>query len=221
MLLAVDTSTAQVGLALYDESRLLAEMLWHSRAHHTQELAPAFSGLLERAGAKVSDLTTLAAAIGPGSFTSLRVGLSFIKGLALARHLPVIGIPTLEVTAAAVPPQKTPLLAVLQAGRGRIAAAGYEASGRAWKLKADPRVTTVPDLIETIQAATLVCGEFSAEERALLQANPKVKLSSPAACVRRPGLLAELAWARWQAGVVDAAATLAPIYLHIAEPIPA
>lgn len=221
MLLAVDTSTSQMGLALYDGSQVLAEMLWRSRAHHTQELAPALSGLLDRAGSKVGDLTVLAVAIGPGSFTSLRVGLAFVKGLALARHLPLIGVPTLDVAAAAVTPQKIPLVAVLQAGRGRIAAAGYTPARDGWKLKVAANVTTAQALAESIQSSAIVCGELSEEERALLEDNPNVRLAGPAACVRRPALLAELAWARWQAGKIDPTASLAPIYLHITEPIPA
>jgi tRNA threonylcarbamoyladenosine biosynthesis protein TsaB len=220
MLFAVDTSTARMGLALYDGSQVLAEMLWHSRAHHTQELAPAFSGLLDRAGIKVTDLGVLAVAIGPGSFTSLRVGLAFAKGLALARHLPLIGIPTLDVTAAGVPLQKTPLVTMLQAGRGRIAAAWYTAGREGWKVKAAAQVITAQELTESIQSTAIVCGELSGVERALLAKNPSVRLVGPAGCVRRPALLAELAWARWQAGKVDGTASLAPIYLHIAEPIP-
>jgi len=221
MLLAVDTSTAQTGLALYDGIQLRAEMLWHSRAHHTQELAPAFASLLDKAGAQPADLAALAVAIGPGSFTSLRVGLAFVKGLALARRLPLVGIPTLDVTAAALSPQKTPLVAVLQAGRGRIAAAWYKVARDAWQQKESPRVTTVEALAETIQSRSIVCGELSALERAMLSRNRFVQLASPAACVRRPGLLAEMAWGRWQAGKVDSLASLAPIYLHIAEPIEA
>jgi len=196
-------------------------MLWHSRAHHTRELAPALVSLLERTGAKVADLTALAAAIGPGSFTSLRVGLAFVKGLALARRLPLIGLPTLDITAAAISPEKMPLVAVLQAGRGRIAAARYKAARDAWQVKESARVTTVEELAGSIQSPAIVCGELSAAERALLGKNEFVRLASPAACVRRPGILAELAWARWQAGKVDALASLAPVYLHLSEPIPA
>jgi tRNA threonylcarbamoyladenosine biosynthesis protein TsaB len=221
MLLAVDTSTSQTGLALYDGAQVRAEMLWHSRAHHTQELAPAFVSLLERTGTKAGDLTALAVAIGPGSFTSLRVGLAFVKGLALARHLPLIGIPTLDVAAAAIPVEKTPLAAVLQAGRGRIAAAWYKAARDGWQLKESASVTTVEALAGSVQSRSIVCGELSAAERALLQKNGLVRLASPAACARRPGILAELAWARWQAGKVDALASLAPVYLHISEPIAA
>jgi tRNA threonylcarbamoyladenosine biosynthesis protein TsaB len=221
MLLSVDTSTGQMGLALYDGVQVHSEMLWQSRAHHTQELAPAVVGLLERAGIKTADLTCLAVATGPGSFTSLRVGLAFVKGLAMARHLPLIGIPTLDVTAAAVPVQKFPLVAVLPAGRGRIAAAWYRASRDGWQAMENPRVTTAQALDASIQYPAIVCGELSAAERALLERNERVRLASPAICARRPALLAEQAWMRWQAGQVDALASLAPVYLHTAEPIEA
>ena len=50
MLIAIDTSTAQVGLALYDGNQVLGEMTWTTRQHHTTELAPALTGLLNRSG---------------------------------------------------------------------------------------------------------------------------------------------------------------------------
>ncbi|HEY6072178.1 MAG TPA: tRNA (adenosine(37)-N6)-threonylcarbamoyltransferase complex dimerization subunit type 1 TsaB, partial [Anaerolineales bacterium] len=126
MLLAIDTSTSQMGLALYDGAQVLAESIWTSPQHHTVELAPAVAALLKQTEQKVGALTALGVAIGPGSFTALRVGLSFAKGLALARRLPVMGIPTLDVVAAAQPLADMLLAAVLQAGRGRLAVGWYE-----------------------------------------------------------------------------------------------
>ena len=78
--------------AICHGAQVLAELLWHSRAHHTRELAPALAGLLERTGAKMDEVKAIGVAVGPGSFTSLRVGLSFAKGLVLARKLPIVGI---------------------------------------------------------------------------------------------------------------------------------
>ena len=75
--------------------------------------------------------------------------------------------------------------------------------------------------MEELKSPVLVCAELTAAERETLAANPEIQLVSPAASIRRPAMLAELAWARWQAGDVDDAAALAPIYLHVAEPIPA
>jgi tRNA threonylcarbamoyladenosine biosynthesis protein TsaB len=216
MLLAIDTSTAQLGLALYDSATVIAELTWTSRQRHTVELAPALSGLLNRVGLSMGGLSAVGVAIGPGSFTSLRVGLAFVKGLALARRLPVIGVPTLDVVAASVPVQELPLAAVLQAGRGRIAVGWYKASENGWQAEGPIEATTADKLAESIHHPTLIVGELSGEERQrLARKRRNIQLASPAQSVRRPALLAELAWARWQSGRVDEAASLAPIYLHV------
>lgn len=216
MILAIDTSTAQLGLALYDGAMVVAELTWTSRQRHTVELAPALSGLLNRTGYSMGDLSAVGVAIGPGSFTSLRVGLAFVKGLAIARRLPVIGVPTLDVVAASVPVQGLPLAAVLQAGRGRIAVGWYKASENGWQAEGPARTTNADALAESIHHPTLIVGELSAEERQrLARKRRNIQLASPAQSVRRPALLAELAWARWQSGQTDEAASLAPIYLHV------
>jgi tRNA threonylcarbamoyladenosine biosynthesis protein TsaB len=216
MLIAIDTSTAQVGLALYEGDQVLGEMTWTTRLHHTTELAPALSGLLTRCGATMDMVHALAVAIGPGSFTSLRVGLSLVKGIALARHLPLIGIPTLDVIAAAQPLAKQPLIAVLQAGRKRIAYSVYQSQKKEWQAEGGVRSGTVDELMEEIESPTIVAGELNPEDRGKLSKNKRIMLASPAYCVRRPAVLAELAWARWNNNDVDDAAALAPIYLHVA-----
>jgi tRNA threonylcarbamoyladenosine biosynthesis protein TsaB len=221
MLLAVDTSTAQIGLALYDGVQVIGEFAWRSSQRHTVELAPAVSDLLRRCGYTMDDVRVLGAALGPGSFTSLRVGLALVKGLALARHLPVVGIPTLDILAAAQPASKLPLAAVIQAGRGRLALGWYKSSKNGWQAKGPARVVTLEALMDEIESPSLVCGELASEERQKLFEKANVHLASPALSMRRPAILAELAWGRWQAGKVDDEASLAPIYLHVAESIPA
>ncbi|MCI0556620.1 MAG: tRNA (adenosine(37)-N6)-threonylcarbamoyltransferase complex dimerization subunit type 1 TsaB [Anaerolineae bacterium] len=221
MLLAVDTSTAQVGLALYDDAQIISEYAWRSSQRHTVELAPAISELLTRCGLTMEDVRALGVALGPGSFTSLRVGLSLVKGLALARHLPLIGIPTLDILAFAQPTSKLPLAVVIQAGRGRFALGWYKSSRKGWQAADPARVVTVEALMEEIKNPSIVCGELTSKDRHELEENAHVHLVSPAGSVRRPAVLAELAWARWQAGEVDDEATLAPIYLHTAESISA
>ncbi|HRQ22429.1 MAG TPA: tRNA (adenosine(37)-N6)-threonylcarbamoyltransferase complex dimerization subunit type 1 TsaB [Anaerolineales bacterium] len=216
MLIAVDTSTAQVGLALYDGDQVLGEMTWTTRQHHTTELAPALSGLLTRCGATMDMVSALGVAVGPGSFTSLRVGLSLAKGIALARRVPVIGIPTLDVIAAAQPLAKHPLTTILQAGRKRIAFSVYQSQKKEWQAEGEVRSGTVDELLSGIESPTIVAGELNPEDREKFSKHKKVMLASPAYCVRRPAVLAELAWARWQAGDVDDAASLAPVYLHVA-----
>ena len=121
MLLAVDTSTTQVGLAIYDGAQVLGEFAWRSGQRHTVELAPAIAELLAHCALTMNDVNALGVALGPGSFTSLRVGLALVKGLALSRHIPLIGIPTLDILAHAQPVSKLPLAVAIQAGRGRYA----------------------------------------------------------------------------------------------------
>lgn len=221
MLLAVDTSTMKMGLALYDGTQVLGELLWKSQHHHTVELAPTVDRLLRGSGLKMDDVRAVGIALGPGSFTSLRVGLAFVKGLALAKHIPVLGIPTLDVQAASVEVENNPLVAVLQAGRGRLAVGWYKPTKNGWQAKGPVAVTTVNELAKKIRKPTIVCGELNADERKRLERKrANVLLCSPAGSVRRPGVLAELAWKRWQAGESDDIASLAPIYLHIGDPIP-
>ena len=221
MLLAIDTSTAQIGMALYDGATIPGELFWQSRAHHTEQLAPALAGLLDRTGVTMDSIKAIGVAIGPGSFTSLRVGLSFVKGLALGRHIPVIGIPTLDIVAASVQPAEVKLGAVLQAGRGRLAVGWYKPTESGWEASGKAITTTADELEMKIHKHVIICGELTAADRQCLARKYKiVTLASPAQCVRRPGVLAEIAWKRWQTGKTDPAASLAPIYLHVTGDLP-
>ena len=221
MLLAVDTSTTQVGLALYDGAQVIGEYAWRSSQRHTVELAPAISDLLTRCGLNMENVTALGVALGPGSFTSLRVGLALVKGLVLSRHIPLIGISTLDILANAQPASKLPLAVAIQAGRGRYALGWYKSVRKQWQAQGDARVVTLEALNAEVKSPSVMCGEFTQEDRQKIIENENVKLTSPAQSVRRPAVLAELAWARWQKGELDDEASLAPIYLHTAEPIPA
>jgi tRNA threonylcarbamoyladenosine biosynthesis protein TsaB len=222
VLLAVDTSTRITGIALYDGARVLGEAVWASADFHTVELAPAVADMLKRAGVHTRDLQALAVATGPGSFTGLRIGLALVKGMVLVRHLPLVGIPTLDILAAAQPLYTDrALAAVLRAGRGRLAASWYQVVEGAWAPTGESAVFTLETLVEHITQPTLVAGELTGEERRLLEHKRKtVLLASPALSLRRPSYLAELAWKRWQAGQLDDPASLAPTYLHYQDPIP-
>ena len=221
MLLAIDTSTAQIGLALYDGATVPGEIFWQSHLHHTEQLAPALAGLLERVGLQMDSIEVIGVAIGPGSFTSLRVGLAFAKGLALGGHIPLIGIPTMEIVAASVPLSERKLAAVLQAGRGRLAVSWFKPTKNGWQAEGSAVTMTTEELEKKIHKPVIICGELFFEDRKRLARKFKnVTLASPAQCTRRPGILAEIAWQRWQAGKTDTAASLAPIYLHVAGGLP-
>ncbi|HQN04794.1 MAG TPA: tRNA (adenosine(37)-N6)-threonylcarbamoyltransferase complex dimerization subunit type 1 TsaB [Anaerolineaceae bacterium] len=222
MLLVVDTSTQSVGLGLFDGTEIIGEMVWQTHSHHSVELAPAVNSLLKRCKVPSSSLTALGIALGPGSFTSLRIGLAFVKGFALTLHLPVIGIPTLDIVAAAITPQNDyPLAAILRAGRSRLAVGWYDSEDTRWRSRGEAEVMGFETLSGMFRQPTLVCGELDPDQRAALARKKKnVILASPALSVRRPAYLAELVWERWQAGQADDVVSLAPIYLHVKDPIP-
>jgi len=217
MLLAVDTSTQWTGLALYEENQVVGEMMWNTRNHHTVEMAPAIRSLLNRCGVEAPDLKALAVALGPGSFTSLRIGLAVVKGMALALHLPVIGIPTLDFLAAAQPGSDDPLACILRAGRGRFAMQWYEYSKSGWQAQGDLLVIEKASLHEHFPPRkALVVGELTAVERqSLARRCRQVELADPARCVRRPAYLAQMAWSRFESRQFDEVVSLAPIYLHV------
>ena len=223
MLLAVDTSTRLIGVALYDGVSVLSEASWVSRNHHTVELAPAVADAISRIGAHQDEIKAVGVAIGPGSFTGLRIGLGLAKGLCFSRKIPIIGIHTLDILAAAQPKADKDFAVIIEAGRKRLAVGWYrfEDKSESWQFTGKLENLTLDDLVQQIHNPTLVCGELNqiARER-LGQNSDNIELVSPAFSLRRPGVLAEIAWKRWQAGDIDDPATLKPIYLHHGEPIP-
>ena len=217
MLLALDTSTRLAGIALYDGERgLLSEFSWHSANRHTVELVPQVAHVLDQAGVAVADLRAVAVALGPGSFTGLRVALSAAKGLAVASGRTLLGVPTLDMVAYPHRDQSLPVVALVQAGRGRVCWALYVPGQAGSGPQGAYTVSTVSDLAGTIACPTLFAGELMAADRAALAARlgAAAIFLSPARTMRRPGYLAEIAWSRLMAGDADDPATLSPIYLH-------
>jgi tRNA threonylcarbamoyladenosine biosynthesis protein TsaB len=221
VLLAIDTSTQTLGVALYDGMQILGEVTWQSRSYHTVELGPAVAQILDRARIPILELRALGVAIGPGSFTGLRIGLAFAKGLAFSHQLPILGIPTLDALAAAQPLRDIPMAALLQAGRKRLAVGWYQNNAEKWESVGSLENVTIEDFAQRINKPTYICGELSQEARSRLGRKYKnVRLATPAQSLRRAAFLAELAWDRWQSGQTDDPAVLSPIYLHQGTPIP-
>lgn len=219
MLLAVDTSNEWMGLAIYDGKQVVGERAWRSSQHHTIELAPAIQELLASCNLTMKDISALGVAIGPGSFTSLRVGLALAKGIVFARNIPLIGIPTLDILARALPESTLPLAVAIGAGRGRYALGWYKNVEGVWQAEGPARVVSAQAIKDEVASPSLVCGEFTGEVRQEIELNQNAQLTSPEDSQRKPAMLAKLAWARLQHGDVDDAASLAPIYLHTAAPI--
>jgi tRNA threonylcarbamoyladenosine biosynthesis protein TsaB len=214
MLVAIDTSTGYSSLALHDGHQVRAEHTWEAPRRHTVELLPRLKNALDQLQIGVDHLSGVAVTQGPGSFTGLRVGMAVAKGLALARGLPLVGVPTLDVVAMAQGRDHRPLCAVLEAGRGRICAATYRWRDGEWHNHEGPRLTTWPSLVEEITSPTLFCGEVDSAGIDILTSLAESAVLLPAATrLRRAGFLAEVAWQRLNRGDIDDPATLVPLYL--------
>jgi tRNA threonylcarbamoyladenosine biosynthesis protein TsaB len=215
MLIAIDTATDHASLALHDGYQVLVEHTWESPRRHTIELTPRLAAALERLDLHPKHFRGVAVTSGPGSFTGLRIGMAVAKGLAVAHSLPLIGVPTLDVVAAAQGRDRRPLCAVLQAGRGRICAATYHWQDGWWIAQETPYLTTWSALAEAITSPTLFCGEIDQAGAKTLAAFGEMIVLLPAATrLRRAGFLAELAWRRLNRGETDDPTTLVPTYLQ-------
>jgi tRNA threonylcarbamoyladenosine biosynthesis protein TsaB len=220
MLLAIDTSTIQTGLALYNERGLLAESTWYSGRDHSAQLLPQLTLLLRHLGRPRNEIAAVAVALGPGSWSGLRVGLSTAKGFALARGAPILGIGTLDALAYQYDRPGATTVPLIRLGRDRFATgdtpkrdAGAKPVGERAPL--EPRNVTLAELAANITGRALFCGDVDAEVQAALRESlgSRALFPTPAAALRRPGYLAELAWQRLQAGHADDLALLEPIYL--------
>lgn len=215
MLLAIDTATRILSLALHDGQRIHVELTWETANAHTVELAPAIVELCRRVAITPHALTRIAVAQGPGSFSGLRIGIGFAKGLAMALAIPLIAVPTLEIVAAAQPPFDGELLTVAQAGRGRVCAARYTWKGSAWMASGEPEIIAWDRLLEKLDAGIewLIAGEVDDTARPLIAAsNKSLRVAPPHLCLRRASVLADLAWAR--AEPLSGPSAVMPIYVN-------
>ncbi|HEX9015528.1 MAG TPA: tRNA (adenosine(37)-N6)-threonylcarbamoyltransferase complex dimerization subunit type 1 TsaB [Chloroflexota bacterium] len=211
MLLAIDTSTAIAGLALYDGS-VSAELTWHSGRNHSVELMPQTERLLDLRGLDPSAIEAVAVATGPGSYTGLRVGISAAKALCLALGVPVVGIPTLDVLAEPHRLNAIPVRAVLDAGRKRYATALYATVDGRFRRIGEVEGKRMAEIIAGLEGDTLLCGDLA--ECAGADLPDRVKIASPASSLRRASFLAEMAWREYSEGRATAPEQVEAFYLN-------
>ncbi|MGH2531922.1 MAG: tRNA (adenosine(37)-N6)-threonylcarbamoyltransferase complex dimerization subunit type 1 TsaB [Thermomicrobiales bacterium] len=215
-LLAIDSSTEEVGVALSAGHRT-AEINWTASRDQTVTVLDQIDRLLGLMRIEPPALAAVAVATGPGMFNGLRVGMSIAKGLVIGLDVPVIGVSTLEATAFPYAVVGLPVIPVVGAGRGRLVWATYEhQAGELVQVEA-PRNGTVHELagrIESIPDRVIVCGELTAEQAEVLTALPAVRLPADGVRNRRAAAMLARARARLADGEFDDAVTLEPLYLH-------
>jgi len=145
VLLAFDTATPQVTVALHDGDRVVAEYDASEAMRHGEMLAPGIADVLAQAGALSQDVTAVAVGVGPGPFTGLRVGLVTARTMALALDIPVYGVCSLDILAAeAIDRGLDEFVVATDARRKEVYLATY----------AEGRRTSGPDVVRPADAAT-------------------------------------------------------------------
>lgn len=210
--LAVETSTLSGGAALLDGERVVGEYTLDVRLTHSERLMAAIDQLLTDAGWTARDLEGLAVSVGPGSFTGLRVGLSTVKGLALALSVPVAAVPTLDAMAAMLPFAALPVCPVLDARKREVYASRYRWDGLAMRREWDYLAIAPDDLDRRLDEPVIVVGDGADSLRSPLAHRIVPPRRGPA-----PAVVGALGHARLAIGETVAAAELAPIYLRPSE----
>jgi tRNA threonylcarbamoyladenosine biosynthesis protein TsaB len=158
-ILAADTSTPYLAVALREGTRVLAETVVYADRKHSERLLTTVDWVLQEAGAALSDVDALAVAIGPGSFTGLRVGVSAFKGLALAAVLPLVPVPTLDAMARLLPEREGTLCPMLDAKMGEVFAAAYRYDGCERVTLRPARACSVEDALDGLDGPVTVFGD--------------------------------------------------------------
>lgn len=96
MILAINTGSEKVSIALYEKNKIEAEKAWESYRTQSRELLPAIDSLIKENNISLTDLTTIGVYQGPGSYTGLRVGISIANALGWSLDIPVIGFKNIK-----------------------------------------------------------------------------------------------------------------------------
>jgi tRNA threonylcarbamoyladenosine biosynthesis protein TsaB len=143
IVLGLDTCLSSCSVAVLDGERVVASAREVMARGHQERLAPMAQAVMAQAGLAFAAVDRIAVTVGPGSFTGLRVGIAFAKGLALALDKPAVGIGTLEALAAEADGL---VFAVIDARRGQLYLQGFE----------DGRALMAPDALSAETAAACI-----------------------------------------------------------------
>jgi len=171
LILAFDSSTPVVSVAVSQRGVGLASMAIARGRSNAAHILSAIDAVLAQAGLDLGGLDALACAVGPGSFTGLRVGIATAQGLAEGRGLPVVGVPTLEAYAHALPGVDGILCPMVDARKKEVYVAGYRWDGEVPVELWPPVARSPEDLASKVgDQSLLLVGEGAAAYRAELEA---------------------------------------------------
>jgi len=221
MELALDTSSKTNSIALAREGKVVSSFIWSSSHNETVELLPNLVYLLKQTRTEIDLLEAIYIALGPGSFNSLRVGLSIAKGLAFSLNIPLFSLSTLEIMAYPFAYTELPIIPVQLTGRDRIATAIYR-QDKKWHCIKSEYLSTLELVCSQVKQQTFFCGEINPDTRNFIQQElGSLAIIPPIPNISHIDSLALLGWNKLLNGNQDNIYTLQPLYLrppHITKP---
>ena len=169
-ILAVDTATKSCSVAIIDKESLLAELTAVKDQTHSKHLLAMITCVTRTAGLTISDLDAFAVTIGPGSFTGLRIGISTVKGLAVARDKPVVGISSLEALASQSVPCPYLVCPFLDARKGEVYFGRYRFNDHTLEKEGVERVLPPEEAVIDIREPCVFLGNGAQLYREVIQA---------------------------------------------------
>ena len=151
LILAFETSAKAASVALTENGKLLGESYQNTGLTHSQTLMVMAEDLLKQCGKTVNDITAVAVAEGPGSFTGVRIGVAAAKGFAWGREIPCYGVSTLEAMAASINAWEGTVCPVMDARRSQVYNALFGANCGTYTRIRDDRAISLADLGEDVK----------------------------------------------------------------------
>jgi tRNA threonylcarbamoyladenosine biosynthesis protein TsaB len=217
-LLTIDTSTGACSVALTCDGELVAEYLQCQEKTHAGGLLSFVDTVLRESGQALADLDGFGVALGPGSFTGLRVGVATVKGLALATGKPVAGFSSLAMLAMNIPWAAFPVCPMFDARKQEVYTALYECRDVPKAVVADC-VLSPAGFLDRITAATVFVGEGAIRYRGLIEERlgARAYFAPPGSNHPRASRGAFLAEAALCRGETVSLESLAPVYIRPSE----
>ena len=152
IILAFDSTAKSASVAVSDGERLLADYTIDNGLTQSELLLPMAQNVLKSLGIGFDKVDAFAAAVGPGSFTGVRIGVSLVKGLAFAKNKPCIAVSTLEALAENIAPLDGILVPAMDARRGQVYTALFESKGGCTERLTDDMAIPISELAELLSA---------------------------------------------------------------------
>ncbi len=219
-ILAIETSTMLGGVAIADNiNGLIAETRLNVKSTHSEKLMTAVDSILVQSELAIGDIDAFAVAIGPGSFTGLRIGLSTVKGLSYATGKPVVTVPTLEAFAWNFPYIAHPVCLMLDARKREVYAAVFRWSEGRFQRIIDEVSIRPEDLFKELRGSVLFAGEGVLIYRKLILEimRERALIAPPDKMVPSPANVAMLGLEKAARGEFSEAAQTVPFYIRKSE----